>query len=48
MIDDFSSFAILNYINISIIKLPKFNCIRLSKLNVTATYDVNFDGAGVR
>ena len=42
MIDDFSIFAILKYINSSIIYLPKFNCLRLSKLNVTANSDVNF------
>ena len=41
VIDDFSIFAILKYINSSSIYLPKFNCLRLSKLNVTANSDVN-------
>ena len=42
VIDDFSIFAILKYIKSSIIYLPKFICLRLSKLNVTANSDVNF------
>ena len=45
VIDDLSIFAILKFINSSIILfiyLPKFNCIRLSKLNVVVNSNVNF------
>ena len=44
VIDDFSIIAILKYINSSIILfiyLTKFNCFRLSKLNVAANSEVN-------
>ena len=45
MIDDLSIFAILKFVNSSIILfiyLPKFNCFRLSKLNVAVNSNVNF------
>ena len=45
MIDDLFIFAILKFTNSSIILfiyLPKFNCLRLSKLNVAVNSNVNF------
>ena len=45
VIDDLSIFAILKFINSSIILfiyLLKFNCLRLSKLNVAVNSNVNF------
>ena len=45
MIDDLSIFAILKFVNSSIllfIYLPKFNYLRLSKLNVAVNSNVNF------